>query len=162
MTDFPATFSRSQISFGYALARATLLLSLLSLILFLEVSAPAQTTATDLHHDTQIAGIAGKFCDYYSRAPSNEGTFILGSSIRQDLFDDGIEQIRIICPDGFVKIFWIAPETKRKVVNIDTTGKTTAVIHYSDGSDSTSEIFLSPYDRPITYQVIRKKITPSP
>ncbi len=76
--------------------------------------------------------------------------------------EDGIEQIRITCPDGFVKIFWITPQTKRKVVNIDSTGKTTAVIHYSDGSDSTSEFFASPYDRPITYQVIRKKTNPSP
>jgi len=126
-----------------------------AITLLIEGAAYSQVQPDTATPDGRISAIAAKFCDMYSQDPKLEAAFNFGSSAEEDYKKSGIEEIRIICLDGFEKTFWMIPEIKRKVVKIDYLSATKGMIHYSDGSKSTSELFFCPA-RPVAYQIIKK------
>ena len=106
--------------------------------------------------DGRIAAIAAKFCDVYTVDPTKVSDFNFGSSVVDSMKAGGVEEIRLICLDGFMKIIPIDTTPKRKVKEIQPTGVTKGIIVYTDGSASTSELFLCP-GHSIAYLVIKKK-----
>jgi hypothetical protein len=126
-----------------------------ALCLFVESAAYSQVDPNTNTPDGRIAAIAAKFCEMYSQDPRLESAFNFGSSAMEDYRKSGIEEIRIICLDGFVKTFWMMPETKRKIKNIDYLSRTKGVIHYTDGSESTTELFFCA-GQPVYYLIIKK------
>ena len=106
--------------------------------------------------DGRISAIAAKFSDAYSVDPTKVSDFTIGTSVVDRFKADGIEEIQLICLDGFVKIFQMDTIPKRTVKEIQPTGTTEGTIFYTDGSASTSELFLCP-GHSIAYLVIKKK-----
>ena len=104
----------------------------------------------------RISAFAAKFSDVYYADPTKEYDFTIGSAVVDKMKAEGVEEIRLICLDGFVKTFQIDATPKRKVKEIQPTGATKGTIVYTDGSASTTELFLCT-GHSIAYLVIKKK-----
>jgi hypothetical protein len=131
--------------------------ALLVTVLFLCLGNPAysQVKPDFTSLEGSISADAAKFCDVYSLNKKAISNFMIGSAIVDKYKSQGVQEVKFICLDGFEKTFWMTPKIKREVATIDYLSPTKGLIHYSDGSESTSELFRCSA-RPIAFLVIKK------